>query len=213
MIQNPLVIVDYGIGNTSSIHNMIRKVGGNATISNDLDVLKKAKILILPGVGAFDNAVLKLKALGIWEVLNQKILVEKVPFLGICLGMQLLFESSEEGNLNGFGWLKGNVKRFNFSEITPPRSYKVPHMGWNLVNIVDHNNLYAGLEKKARFYFVHTFYADCMDSSDIIATSNYGLEFACSVNKENIWGVQFHPEKSHRFGITFFENFLRLTKC
>lgn len=213
MKQNPLVIVDYGMGNTSSILNMIRKVGGKATVSNDPVVLKEAKALILPGVGAFDNAVIKLKALGIWEVLNQKVLVEKIPFLGICVGMQLLFESSEEGNLKGLGWLRGTVKRFNFSHMKSPSTLKVPHMGWNFVNVIDRNNLYVGLEKEARFYFVHTYYTDCINSSDIIAMTHYGFDFACSVNKENIWGVQFHPEKSHRFGIVFFENFLRVTKC
>ena len=195
------------------ILNMVKKVGGNATISNDLLVLKNAKALILPGVGAFDNAIVKLQSLGIWEVLNQKVMNEKTPFLGVCLGMQLLFESSDEGELNGFGWLNGRVRRFDFSLKTSTKILKVPHMGWNLVKPVNYDTLYSSLEKEARFYFVHTYYADCADASDVLATAKHGHEFVCSINKGNIWGAQFHPEKSHRFGMIFFENFLRLTQC
>lgn len=213
MTKNSLVIIDYGMGNTRSILNMIRKAGGDATISNNIKILTDAKAIILPGVGSFDNAITKLKTLGIWEVLNRKVIDQSTPFLGICLGMQLLFESSDEGKLNGLGWLKGHVKRFDSSQKISTKKLIVPHMGWNIVKPVNFNSLYAGLENETRFYFVHTYYTDCEDTKDILAKANYGNEFTCSVNKKNIWGVQFHPEKSHRFGMIFFENFLRVIKC
>ena len=213
MIKNSLVIIDYGMGNTRSILNMIRKAGGDAIISNDIKILMDAKALILPGVGSFDNAIIKLKSLGIWEVLNRKVIDQNIPFLGICIGMQLLFESSDEGKLNGLGWLSGCVKRFGSSQKISSKKIKVPHMGWNIIKPVNFDSLYSGLDKEARFYFVHTYYADCSDSNDILAKANYGNEFVCSVNKDKIWGVQFHPEKSHRFGMIFFENFLRVIKC
>ena len=213
MIKNSLVIIDYGMGNTRSILNMIRKAGGDAIISNDKKILMDAKALILPGVGSFDNAIIKLKNLGIWEVLNKKVIDQNTPFLGICIGMQLLFESSDEGQLNGLGWLNGCVKRFGSNQKVSTKMLKVPHMGWNIVKPVSFNSLFLGLENEARFYFVHTYYTDCKDSKDILAKANYGNEFVCSVNKKNIWGVQFHPEKSHRFGMIFFENFLRVIKC
>jgi imidazole glycerol-phosphate synthase subunit HisH len=206
-----IVILDYGMGNPASILNMLRKAGSDAIITAELDAIKSALVIIMPGVGAFDNGVIKLKSLGLLPVLIQKVVVEKTPFIGICLGMQLLFERSEEGELAGLGWLKGDVKHFDFSALDDEKRkrLKVPHMGWNIVKPVEFETLYTSLEKDARFYFVHSYYVKCRNSEDILATTFYGHEFTCSVRKNNIWGVQFHPEKSHRFGLIFFRNFLK----
>lgn len=202
-----IVIVDYGMGNLASIKNMIKKVGGKSIISSDPEEVKNASALIFPGVGSFDNAVLKLESSGLKQVILDFVDSGK-PFLGICLGMQLLFEKSEEGKLPGLGLIKGTVNKFNF----PQGVLKVPHMGWNKVNVYnpDNCNLYNGLESENRFYFVHSFHANCTNSDDIYATSNYGFEFTCSVKKNNVYGAQFHPEKSHKFGMKFFKNFLEL---
>lgn len=202
-------IIDYGMGNTTSLLNMIRKAGGEAEICSTPKGLEAASVIILPGVGSFDNGMDKLRQSGFLEVLLQRVLVDKIPFLGVCLGMQLLFERSEEGVLSGLGWMSGVVRRFDFSKIRLARPLKIPHMGWNLIHPITYNNLYSGLEDEARFYFVHSFHADCHDPSDILATAHYGYEFTCSVHRDNIWGAQFHPEKSHRFGLVFFKNFLK----
>jgi imidazole glycerol-phosphate synthase subunit HisH len=206
-----IVILDYGMGNSASILNMLRKAGGDAIITADLDAIKSASAIIMPGVGAFDNGMIKLNSLGLSSLLTQRVVEEKIPFIGICLGMQLLFDRSDEGNLAGLGWLRGNVKHFDFSALDDEdrKRLKVPHMGWNVVNPIKFETLFASLEKEARFYFVHSYYVKCSDSKDILATTFYGKEFTCSVRKNNIWGVQFHPEKSHRFGLQFFRNFLK----
>lgn len=205
-----IIILDYGMGNPASILNMIRKVGGNALISMDADMITSASAIILPGVGAFDNGITKLRASGILNLIEKKVLEEKVPFLGICLGMQLLFNSSEEGKQTGLGWIKGSVKRFDFSTVESQQRLKVPHMGWNEVMPKSYTTLYSGLEE-ARFYFVHSYHAVCENPSHVLATTKHGYEFICSVQNDNIFGVQFHPEKSHRFGMTLFKNFLDMT--
>ena len=202
-------VLDYGMGNTASILNMIRKAGGQAELCSNPKELDLATMIVLPGVGAFDNGIEKLTNSGLLETLKQKVLEDKVPFLGVCLGMQLLFEKSEEGQLPGLGWIKGNVIRFDFSDLQLDKSLKVPHMGWNMVHPKTYNNLYAGLEEEARYYFVHSYHVNCVNPLDILATANYGYEFTCSIRHENIWGAQFHPEKSHRFGVQFFKNFLK----
>jgi len=204
-----IVILDYGMGNLNSILNIIRKAGGDAMISSAHDDINNANAVILPGVGSFDNGIEKLKSSGLLEVVKQKVLEDKIPFLGICLGMQLLFERSEEGQLPGLGWIRGDVTRFDFSGIQQDKALKIPHMGWNLVTSTTYNNLFSGLEDEARFYFAHSYHVNCHNSSDILATANYGYKFTCSVKHENIWGAQFHPEKSHRFGVQFFKNFLK----
>lgn len=201
-------ILDYGMGNTASVMNMIRKVGGKAEFCSKSSELDSASAIILPGVGSFDNAMIKLKNSGLLEVLCNKVIKEKIPFLGICMGMQLLFERSEEGKLPGLGWIKGNVTRFNFSGMQSNVRFNIPHMGWNVINPRIYKNLFLGLEDEARFYFIHSYHVNCSNSSDILATANYGYEFTCSVRHDNIWGLQFHPEKSHRFGMRLFKNFL-----
>jgi imidazole glycerol-phosphate synthase subunit HisH len=202
-------IIDYGMGNTASMLNMIRKVGGQAEVCAIPSELNSATAIILPGVGSFDNAMTKLENYGFLVALRSKVIKEKTPFLGVCLGMQLLFEKSEEGKLPGLKWVEGNVKRFDFSDIQFKERLKAPHMGWNVVTPKTHEGLFSGLENEARFYFIHSYHVNCSNPLDILATANYGYEFTCSVRHHNIWGVQFHPEKSHQFGIQFFKNFLK----
>jgi imidazole glycerol-phosphate synthase subunit HisH len=202
-------ILDYGVGNTASILNMIRKVGGKAELCSKPSELDSATAIILPGVGSFDNAMIKLKNSGLLDVLCSKVLKEKIPFLGICLGMHLLFERSEEGKLPGLGWMKGNVTRFNFSGVQANMRLNIPHMGWNVINPKIYENLFFGLDNEARFYFVHSYHVNCDHLFNVLATTNYGYKFTCFVRHENILGVQFHPEKSHRFGMQFFKNFLK----
>ncbi|MFV7784439.1 imidazole glycerol phosphate synthase subunit HisH [Shewanella marisflavi] len=211
-----LVIIDYGMGNSGSILNMIRKVGGEAIITADSESIKKATGIILPGVGSFDNGMRCLKNLGILNDLEKKVFVEKVPFLGICLGMQMLMTNSEEGQLPGLGWISGKAKRFNFSEIKDYKEshrLKVPHMGWNIVSPNGNQKLFSGIVEEIRFYFVHSYAVECEDEVNVIARSNYGYDFVCAVNKNNIYGVQFHPEKSHKFGIQLIKNFLELVNA
>jgi len=205
-----ITVLDYGAGNTASILNMMRKVGLEAESSLSPEVLGKSKAIIFPGVGAFDNGMKKIRDSGVWELLNELVLDRKIPFLGICLGMQMLFESSEEGNEKGFGWLPGTVRRFDFSD---SKVNKIPHMGWNLVNASKDNPLFESLHDENRFYFVHSFHVECDDAKHSVASTHYGYDFTCCVQKENIFGVQFHPEKSHRFGMAFFRNFSNFLQC
>jgi glutamine amidotransferase len=202
-------ILDYGMGNTASMLNMISKAGGQAELCADPAELKSAKMIILPGVGAFDNGVEKLTNSGFLNILEEKVMKDNVPFLGVCLGMQLLFKASEEGNLAGLGWVDGSVVRFDFSKEKLATGLKIPHMGWNVVKPKTYQNVFFGLEREARFYFVHSYHVVCNNSDDILATACYGYDFTCAIRKKNIWGVQFHPEKSHRFGLQFFKNFLK----
>lgn len=206
-----IVIVDYGLGNTGSVLNMVHKMGGEARISSSPDEIKEASAIILPGVGAFDNAMQKLDESGLIPILEEMVINRKVPFLGICLGMQLLFERSEEGKLPGLGWIEGEVKRFRFSD-EKIMTHKIPHMGWNQIQAIPSSPLFSGLEEGSRFYFVHSYHVVC-DNVYVTAHSNYGYPFICSVNKNNIYAAQFHPEKSHKFGKLFFKNFIEITKC
>ena len=200
-----IVIVDYGMGNLGSIRNMIRKVGGKSVITSDKSEIKEASKIILPGVGTFDNAVKNLEKLGLIDIIKEKVLVEKVPILGICLGMQLLTKGSEEGYLEGFGFIDAETKRFNFKD----KDLKIPHMGWNVVKLQKRSRLFEGMENQEnRFYFVHSYYVDCFDKRDILTTTFYGIEFISSFEKENIIGCQFHPEKSHKFGMQLLKNFV-----
>jgi imidazole glycerol-phosphate synthase subunit HisH len=199
------------MGNTASILNMLFKVGLDAQISFSPDKLSDSTAIILPGVGAFDQGMNKIRDSGVYELLEELVVHRKKPFLGICLGMQMLFESSEEGKEKGLGWLSGNVRRFDFSDCDQPP--KIPHMGWNTVDASNNNFLFDGLHDENRFYFVHSFHVECKDVNYSVASTQYGYDFTCSVQKENIFGVQFHPEKSHRFGMTFFKNFSSFLRC
>ncbi|MCT7487114.1 imidazole glycerol phosphate synthase subunit HisH [Aliarcobacter cryaerophilus] len=196
-----IVVIDYGMGNLGSIANMIKKVGHKSIITSDLDEIKKATKLILPGVGSFDNGMKNLQERGMIEVLNQKVLVEKIPILGICLGMQLMTKTSEEGNLAGLGWVDAETKKFVSDTL------KIPHMGWNIIKHQKSSQLFDELESEKRFYFVHSYCVSCNHQEDILTTTNYTHDFVSSFEKENIIGVQFHPEKSHKFGMSIIRNF------
>lgn len=198
-----IVIVDYGLGNLGSILNMFKKLGRVAVISNNPDIIASASKLIIPGVGAFDAGIASLKASGLLDQLNQRVLIDGIPILGICLGMQLMAKSSAEGSLSGLGWIDAEVVRFQPSL----SSLKVPHMGWNVVHPVRNDPLLEDLPDASRFYFVHSYYVRCNNSDNVLLTSRYDIEFHSAFRHRNIWGVQFHPEKSHRFGMTILKNF------
>ena len=200
-----IVIVDYGVGNLGSIKNMFKKIGYKAEPSSDPAVLREAEKLILPGVGAFDAGMKNLHERGLVDLLNELVLEKKVPVLGHCLGMQLMTKKSAEGAESGLGWIEAESIRFSFDE---SQSYlKIPHMGWNVIDIQRQNSIVLGLEADARFYFVHTYHIVCENEVDVVAYTDYGYNFASVIQKENIIGAQFHPEKSHKFGMQFLRNF------
>jgi glutamine amidotransferase len=201
-----LVIIDYGVGNLASIVNMFKRVGVSAVVSGDPEKLRAATKLVLPGVGAFDPVMDKLRASGLMDELNRKVLDEGVPVLGMCVGMQMFGHGSEEGNLPGLGWLDATCQKFR--QETP--SLRVPHMGWNNVKRVKQSALTDTLPDDARFYFVHSFHMVCRDPSDVLLTTDYGGEFVAAVQRGNIFGTQFHPEKSHRFGMELYRRFASL---
>ncbi len=205
-----IIILDVGIGNVCSVLNMLRRAGGSAKISADVSDIASASAFILPGVGSFDNGMEKLTGSDFFETFKDKVLVDKTPILGICLGMQLLFNASEEGESKGLGWLDGKIKKFDFQG---NHQLKIPHMGWNVVKPINQRALFLDMPDEARFYFVHSFHVTCEDSNDISAEAHYGYPFVCSVARDNIFGVQFHPEKSHRFGLALFKNFLEYVDC
>jgi glutamine amidotransferase len=201
-----IVIIDYGMGNTGSIVNMLRVAGAKSTVSSNPAEIEKADKLILPGVGAFDRAMTNLKELDIIPLLNEKVTRQKTPILGICLGVQLLANNSEEGKLPGLGWIDAEVKRFRF---TAEQAYmKIPHMGWNLINAKKESMLLKDMETRSRFYFVHSYHVVCKNSEDVLTDTFYGYHFTSSVQRGNILGVQFHPEKSHKFGLKLLKNFV-----
>lgn len=204
-----ITIIDYGMGNLGSIKNMFNYIGVEAVIESDPDKIKNASKILLPGVGSFDTAMKKINEGDLKEVLNQKALKEQVPVLGICLGMQLLTDSSEEGELEGLGWISAKTLSFKGRIDT---KYKIPHMGWNVVNKSNESQLTESFEnfKELRFYFVHSYFVKVQDEKNSILKTNYGIEFDSAIQKDNIYGAQFHPEKSHKFGMKLFENFARI---
>ena len=200
-----IVVVDYGLGNLGSIANVLKKIGAHAVVSSDPAVVEKADKLILPGVGAFDAGMKNLETRGLIPLLNYRVLEQKTPILGVCLGMQLLCKRSEEGQLPGLGWLDAEVIRFKFDGNIA--NLKIPHMGWNTLAVRQPHPLFADLEAENRFYFVHSYHVVCADMGNVLAQTNYGFDFASAVVKDNIMGVQFHPEKSHKFGMRLYKNF------
>lgn len=201
-----IAIVNYGVGNLGSIQNMLKKVGcTESVITNQEEDLVRADKIILPGVGAFDTGMEKINESGLVGILNKIVVQEKKPLLGICLGMQLLTKGSEEGKLSGLGWIDAYTNRFQFSD--EQASLKVPHMGWNEISISKQNDLIKDLSMPARFYFVHSYYVKCNNQQDELLSCNYGFNFTCAVQHENIMGVQFHAEKSHKFGMQLLKNF------
>lgn len=198
-----IVIVNYGLGNLAAIKNMLRKLGHDSIITSDTNEIAKANKLIIPGVGAFGKGVENIKAMNLLEILNKKALVDKVPILGICLGMQLITSHSEEGNVDGLNWIPVQTRKFAFD---PAQKLTVPHMGWADIEPKPDHWLFKGYTEQPRFYFAHSYYV-ATDPKYTIAQVQYGFKFACAVEHENIAGVQFHPEKSHRFGLTLLNNF------
>jgi glutamine amidotransferase len=202
-----ITIVDYGLGNLGSIVNMLRKVGVAAELTGDPNRISRAGKLILPGVGAFDNGMENLTRLGLLEPLNQRVRRDGVPVLGICLGAQLLTRRSEEGKLPGLGWIEADTIRF-FSR-QPAAGLKVPHMGWNDLIVKKDNPLLTAATEQ-RFYFVHSYHFKCDQAEDPLAGAVYGYEFTAAFSRGNVFGVQFHPEKSHKFGMELLRRFAAL---
>ncbi len=204
-----IIIVDYEMGNLGSILNMFKYLGIESKIQSDPDKIKNASKILLPGVGSFDMAMKKIKEKNLIEVLNEKALKEQVPVLGICLGMQLLTSRSEEGSLKGLDWI--DAKTINFKDKID-KKLKIPHMGWNIVNKSNDSLLTMDFETfdDTRFYFVHSYFVKVKNEKNSILKTKYGVEFDSAIQKDNIFGAQFHPEKSHKFGMKLFENFARI---
>jgi len=203
-----ITIIDYGVGNIFAFQNVYKRLGIPSRIAKTVDDLKEVNKLILPGVGNFDYAMSQLNNSGMRSRLNELVIKEEKPVIGICVGMQMMANDSSEGIIEGLGWIDASVKKFD--ETTINFHTKLPHMGWNDVEPFINNSLFKGLEKEAIFYFLHSFYFDCNNKMDSIATSDYGIKFTCSVQHKNIYGIQFHPEKSHSYGEKLLYNFAKL---
>ena len=203
-----ITIVNYGMGNLGSVQNMFKRIGVPSEISGDPAIIAKSTSLLLPGVGAFDAAMQKIADSGLRTVLDKKVLEDKVPTLGICLGMQLLTNSSEEGVLPGLGWIPAKTVKFKFA---PDSKLKVPHMGWNYVFSKKDSPLTENLPEEPRFYFVHSYFVQCDNEEDVLTTTPYGSDFHSIVQKDNVYGAQFHPEKSHKYGMKLLANFAKLS--
>lgn len=199
-----IVIVDYDMGNIGSVYNMLKKIGRKSEITRDLEKIRQADHIILPGVGAFDSGMEQLEKFGLVELIRHKALVDKTPILGICLGAQLMLEKSEEGQKAGLGLVKGEVKRF---QLSAESKLRIPNMGWNQIEKVKSSNLVDILPEQPRFYFVHSYHFKMTQSEDQLLISEYGYSFCSAFQHENISGVQFHPEKSHKFGMALLRNF------
>ena len=195
------------MGNLRSVEKKISNLGVNTIISRNNKKIKKADKLVLPGVGHFSNGVKKLKERGIWDGLNNTVFVQKTPILGICLGMQLMAKCSEEGKVEGLGWFDADIIKFR---VRDQLKYKVPHMGWNNAVVNNKSVLFHGISEEALFYFVHSYHIKCNDNQDILTTTEYDYPFTSSIQKGNIYGTQFHPEKSHDWGEMVLRNFVNI---
>lgn len=200
-------IIDYGVGNIASIANMLKKVDEPSIITSRIDDIMGAQRLVLCGIGAFDDGMSRLEEMGIIEVLYRKVVEEKTPILGICLGMQLFTRASEEGVRKGLGYINAETKKFRFDGMEDP--HKVPHMGWNYVEASKRSRLLMGMYDEPKFYFVHSFHVVLSDRENELLQCEYAHPFTAAFEKENILGVQFHPEKSHKYGMKLFENFVK----
>lgn len=203
-----IVVVDYGMGNVRSIYNMLKKIGIRPELSGDPEVIEAAAKIILPGVGAFDKGMRHLRERGLVELLNDKILRRRTPVLGICLGMQLMARRSEEGERPGLGWLAADVRRFDFA--SRPDPLRVPQMGWNTVEVRRRFPLFENAPEEPRYYFAHSYHVCCDHAEDVAAETDYGGLFTSAVMHDNIMGTQFHPEKSHTFGMKLLGDFTTL---
>jgi len=199
-----VVVLDCGLGNSGSVVNIIRRVGGAATLTSQANDIESASGIVLPGVGAFDTGVTRLRAAGVIDALNEAVLHRRVPVLGICLGMQMMGQRSEEGVLPGLGWIAARTVPFDIDE-----KIRLPHMGWNEVRRREGTEFLPEVNGECRFYFLHSYHLACDTEDMAIGWTRYGSEFVSAVQVENITGVQFHPEKSHRFGMALMEAFLR----
>ncbi len=197
-----ITIIDYGVGNIRSIQKIFQRIDIPVQITSNHKEILSATKLLLPGVGHFANGMKKLEESGLKEILNQRVLEDKIPILGICLGMQLMANHSEEGDVEGLRWIDAEVKKFRFT----PNTLKIPHMGWNGVELIKQTPMTKNIEKEDIFYFVHSYFVSCNNSSDIIFQTTYGDSFVSGFEKENIIGVQFHPEKSHSSGMKLLKN-------
>ena len=201
-------IIDYGSGNIQAIATIYKNLNISYQVITNLEELRKADKLVLPGVGAFDATMRQLIDSGLKDELNELVIAKNIPILGICVGLQVMGFGSDEGNLPGLGWIPGSVKKFNITKIKSKP--KLPHMGWNTINDINNHDLFKGIDHDFGFYFVHSYYFECEKDENILTTSNYGGEFASSIYDSHIFGTQFHPEKSHGNGELLLKNFAQL---
>lgn len=205
-----ITIVDYGLGNIKAFANVYKRLNIPVCYASTPEQLKQASKIILPGVGAFDHAMHMLNTSGLRETLDDLVLRQRVPVIGICVGMQIMANGSEEGTSKGLGWINGTVKRFRFPNEVLTKEHPLPHMGWNNINPVKLSSLVANLDDYKRFYFLHSYYFECTSPADVVASANYGFDYACIVNHDNVYGIQCHPEKSHHNGVALLRNFAEL---
>lgn len=203
-----IAVIDYGLGNIMAFKNAFNRLNAPVIVAKSADDLVSATRLVLPGVGSFDHAMKQFNASGMRETVEKLVLQQSVPILGVCVGMQMLAKSSDEGKLPGLGWIDARVRKFDPSQMSS--AAPLPHMGWNDVLPRSTDGLFKGLDSGAHFYFLHSYYFECSDPEDILATTDYGMHFSCAVKRGNIHGVQFHPEKSHHFGSQLLQNLAEL---
>jgi glutamine amidotransferase len=201
-------IIDYKMGNVGSIKNMLSRIGVESVITSDYKVIQSSKGIILPGVGGFDKAMTNLSQMDILPLLNSLVINDKKPILGICLGMQIMARNSEEGKMPGLGWIDAEIKKFRFKDDNI--NLKIPHMGWNEIIEKKESEFLKNMYNNSRFYFVHSYHMISNKQDDILTSTSYGYEFVSAIEKGNIIGVQFHPEKSHKYGMRLLENFSKI---
>jgi len=201
-----IAIVDYGLGNVGAIQNMFARLGAEAIVTSDVSLIAAADKLVLSGIGAFDEGMKNLAQFGLVEVLNRQVIERRTPILGICLGMQLFGRRSSEGSSSGLGWIAADTVRFNFP---PGATERTPHMGWNTLSRQRASKILGNLGTEARFYFAHSYYLECDEPGDVVATTSHGMDICAVLEHKNIIGTQFHPEKSHRFGGCILGNFAK----
>jgi len=200
-----ITVIDYGLGNVQAFVNVYKRLDIPVNVAKSIDDLAETTKIILPGVGSFDRAMQQFNSSGMRKLIEQLVLEEEIPILGVCVGMQMLANSSDEGKLSGLGWVDGNVKRFD--EASMLQNQNLPHMGWNNVASETEGGLFKDINGENKFYFLHSFYFDCCYESNIIGVTDYGFNFTSAIKKKNIFGVQFHPEKSHRYGGQLLKNY------
>jgi len=198
-------VIDYGLGNVQAFANVYKRLDIPVNVAKSIDDLAETNKIILPGVGSFDSAMQQFNSSGMRKLIEQMVLEEEIPILGVCVGMQMLANSSEEGKLSGLGWVDGNVKKFDV--VSMSQIQNLPHMGWNNVTFETEFDLFKDIKVENKFYFLHSYYFDCRNDSNIIGVTDYGFNFTSAIKKKNIFGVQFHPEKSHHNGSQLLKNY------